>query len=80
MPELLKLKVTAGDLAGRYVGPIFHELAVTSDLLTNPPVVDNRAGLAFYIQADAATRYFPPAAHHLQLQLKRSFGLETELL
>ncbi len=73
-----RIRITAGDQKGRYIGPPFAGGLVTNpEVRENPPV--NIPGYGLHVQERAATQYFEGKTAKVEAELK-ALGYSTELI
>ncbi len=78
--KMLRIRITFGEHAGRYVGP-----NIGGGLITNPELLKNRevkvpgTEHSLYAQEDMATKFFEGKTEGVQAELKK-FGYESELV
>ncbi len=76
---MMKVRITTGDYAGRYVGPNFSGLRTNPSLLASPEVKLPGTPYSLFTQEQVANSYSEEKAVKVQAELK-ALGLGSELV
>jgi len=75
----MKVKITSGPFAGRFIGPNIYGMVTNPMLREHPQIGLTGLPYSLYVQVQAATGFIETKAREVQAILKQN-GLDSELV